>query len=204
MGVVVMARGMRRRNNNADNAPSWPPSISRAVQEEPSSLSPRSRNSHTRLGNPMTLDLVLASRWLFGRWDQQKRRAQANGEQLEKYQRWYWPASGMDHETADFEKTVNMGPSQPVFYVNTFNSPKTDGKVGNWKVASSDRDTPAPSALAESVISQQQGRFSGRLWGPTWFSVGETSILQGLQWARPASTGLYTQSLGCSRLCYRC
>lgn len=44
--------------------------------------------------------------------------------------------------------------AQPTsLYVNTFNSPKTDGKVGNWKVASSDRNLPRHSALAEGGIS---------------------------------------------------
>jgi hypothetical protein len=193
-------------------------SCRRSAQEQPSSLSPRSRKRRyqdtgpygARFSSRFPLSSVL-----------HERRARANGEELEKYQSWYWAASGMAHEKADFQKTVKRWrANQPLCQHQ--GDPNVRGKSGSRLPSSRSQQIralsrgPDPSLLQrEWDISQRKpGGFSGPLLGL------QHNVFQGFQWARRAfvrstvqaasgrvlrhSPGLSTRWLGCSRLCYRC
>jgi len=127
----------------------------------------------------------------------QERRARANGEELEKYHSWYWPAQGWTMKTTALEKTVKTGPANQPLCKPPPHLHGMAGSVGG-KSPPADRNTPAQRERERTRVHRcrESGMAAGGLPGLQWAGA---VVFQGLQRARRAPPGLSTLWLGCSR-----
>jgi hypothetical protein len=143
-------------------------SCRRSAQEQPSSLSPRSRKRRYQDTGPY--DARFSSRFPLSSV-LHERRARANGEELEKYQSWYWAASGMAHEKADFQKTVKRWrANQPLCQHQ--GDPNVRGKSGSRLPSSRSQQIRALSRGPDPSLLQREWDISQRnqaaLVGHSW------------------------------------